>query len=61
MSRCGCCWNEWPLGNECPEETIPLDPASAQDILQHLAAHLKAQAGQWTENARGAKIYNTGI
>lgn len=27
--------------NECAKETIHLDHASVQDILQHLAAHLK--------------------
>lgn len=43
-------------GNECPEETIPLDPASAQDILQHLAAHLKLKQGNGLKMREGQEF-----
>ena len=45
--------------NECMKETIHLDDASVQDILQHLAAHLKLKQGNGL-NMRGARIHNTG-
>lgn len=43
-------------GNECPEETIPLDPASVQDILQHLAARLKLKQGNGLKMREGQEF-----
>ena len=43
-------------GNECPEETIPLDPASVQDILQHLAARLKLKQGNGPKMREGQEF-----